>query len=256
MDVKYKSVIPRFRCLPQWFYLNTALQALLLVIGASIILLYGAGAQAAEFETADPLEPVNRVMLRMNRAVDSVLFKPAARTYQFVTPGFVKSGVRNFFGNLEDLSSAVNDVLQLRFDRAAVDLGRFVVNSTVGIAGVFDVAEPMLGLQPQSQDFGMTLAAWGVESGPYVVLPLLGPSTVRDAFAIGFNSAVNPVMTSDESSMRDPVLATQTVDKRAGYLPFEEMIFGDEYLFIREMYLQNRHYKTHGEAVDLAFENF
>lgn len=102
----------------------------------------------------------------------------------------------------------------------------------------------------------MTLASWGIGTGPYVVLPLLGPSTMRDAFGLGFDSAVNPVMQGEEASLSDPLLAVQSVDRRAGYLAYDDLIIGDEYLFIRELYLQNRHYKTHGESLDLAFEDF
>ncbi len=173
--------------------------------------------------------------------------------YQNITPAPVKGGIWNFFGNLDSLTSAANNVLQWRFDRAAVDLGRFAVNSTVGIGGVIEVAAPVLGLQSQRQDFGMTLAAWGINPGPYLVLPLLGPSTVRGAFGLGFDRFANPELKSAEASMRDPLVATRSVDLRATYLLLDELISGDSYLFIRELYMQDRYYKTHGVTMDVAY---
>lgn len=225
------------------------------VLLTSLMLLFTSVA-AEGAETSDPLQPLNRVTLHANRAVDSMMIKPVARLYQQITPAAIKGGIRNFFGNLGSLTSAANNVLQLRLDRAAVDLGRFAVNSTVGIGGIIEVAEPVLGLRSQRQDFGMTLVAWGVNSGPYLVLPLLGPSTVRDAFGLGFDRSVNPVLNGTETSLRDPLLATRAVDLRAAYLPLDNLIVGDEYLFIRELYLQDRYFRTHGETMDVAFGNF
>ena len=254
MDTKLKSASPQPNWFSHLFHLNSLVHAIAVLVTTILFVFTSLAAEAAE--TSDPLESINRVTLNANRAVDSMLIKPVARLYQKIIPAPVKSGIRNFFGNLGSLTSAANNVLQLRLDRAAVDLGRFAVNTTVGIGGVIEVAEPVLGLRSQRQDFGMTLAAWGVDSGPYLVLPLIGSSTVRDVVGLGIDRLANPVTKSGETSLRDPLLVTRSVDLRAAYLPLDELISGDEYLFIRELYMQDRYYKTHGETMEVAFGNF
>lgn len=204
----------------------------------------------------DPLEPVNRATHSFNRVIDKILLKPLARTYQQLAPKFVKSGVSNFFGNLDDVAVTFNDLLQLEFKQAASDFGRLAVNTTVGMGGLFDVADAAFALEKNNQDFGQTLAHYGVESGPYVVLPFFGPSTLRDAFGMQFDALLDPVVGVDHVESRNGMLASKTVDFRADVLHVDDMIIGDDYLFIRGIYLQHREFEINGGYTEVAFDEF
>ena len=204
----------------------------------------------------DPLQPLNRATHQFNRTLDRFVVKPLATSYKKLTPAIVRTGVRNFFSNLDDVRVTVNDLLQFKFDQAAADFSRFAVNSTFGLGGLVDVAGPVLSLDKNRQDFGKTLAHWGVSAGPYVVLPLLGPSTVRDAFGLGFDSLVDPIQSLDNVESRNSWLAAKMVNFRAGILNFDDWIIGDEYLFIRGIYLQHREYSINGGYMTVAFEEF
>ncbi|MBS4050215.1 MAG: VacJ family lipoprotein, partial [Methylomonas sp.] len=127
----------------------------------------------------DPYEGFNRSMYGFNMGLDKYLLKPVADGYKFITPNFMQTGVTNFFNNLKGINVVLNDLLQGKFEQSASDLGRFTTNSTIGLLGLFDVATD-LGLQQNVEDFGQTLAVWGVNQGPYLVLPVLGPTTLRD----------------------------------------------------------------------------
>ena len=205
---------------------------------------------------SDPLERVNRSTHSFNRSVDRFVFKPLAITYKKLTPAFVKTGVNNFFNNLDDVRVTFNDILQLELQQAVADFGRLAVNSTLGVGGLIDVAEPAFNLEKNYQDFGKTLALYGVPSGPYIVLPLLGPSTVRDAFSLGFDARLDPIPGVDHVESRNNLLAGKTVDFRARMLHFDDLIIGDDYLFIRGIYLQNREYQINGGYVEVAFGEF
>lgn len=185
----------------------------------------------------DPLERFNRVSFGFNKSVDTVVLKPLAKGYKAVTPDVVEAGVGNFFGNISDVGTLVNNVLQLKIKEAGVDFARVAFNSTIGLGGVIDVATGM-GLEKNSEDFGQTLGAWGVPSGPYLVMPLLGPSTLRDAPAsfvpLDAWGYVEHVPT------RNVGYATRLVDGRARLFPAEALISGDEYLFVRDAYLGMR----------------
>lgn len=264
MNTLYRSFIPRFRTLPLvWRLIRVRpdsrgpaheLPAALLMLTLIAFLAASLPAQAA----TDPLEALNRATFGFNRTLDAVIVKPLAKTYDVVTPRIAKKGLRNFFGNLGELRNATNAVLQLRFGDAAQDIGRFAINSTVGLGGFIEVAEPAFGLERNVQDFGRTLARWGVGSGPYVVLPLLGPSTLRDALGTGIDTFVDPVNGLPDATDRDPVVALRTTDQRAQYLPIDAAVSGDAYLFVREMYLQYRNFQlADGRlSTDLAFEDF
>lgn len=204
----------------------------------------------------DPFEKVNRVTFGFNVAFDSAVLQPLASGYDSYTPKIAKSGIRNFFNNLDDVRVGVNDLLQLNFRQAAKDLSRFAVNSTVGVLGLIDVAETVLDLEKNRQDFGKTLAHWGVGSGPYLVLPIIGPSTARDAMGFSVDTVVDPIPSIDHVSSRNSLLATKSTDKRAGYLSFDELIIGDRYLFVRGIYLQSREYDINSDYVSVAFEDF
>ncbi|MFT2111589.1 VacJ family lipoprotein [Marinomonas sp. 2405UD68-3] len=200
---------------------------------------------AADAPTAtdvdDPWEGYNRAMFSFNSGLDSVLLKPVAKGYKKVVPTPVQKGVNNFFSNLGEVSNLTNNLLQGKADGTATSFFRFVINSTAGWGGIFDIATE-LGLTEKEEDFGQTLGYWGVASGPYVVLPLFGPSTVRDTGSLIVDyTNYDPVALLDLTSNGELGLtALDVVDLRAGFLAAESLIFGDHYTFIRDVYLQTR----------------
>ncbi|MEM6467342.1 MAG: VacJ family lipoprotein [Pseudomonadota bacterium] len=148
-------------------------------------------ALAAYEEANDPLEPFNRGVYAFNNGLQTVLLEPLARGYRFITPQFARTGISNAFGNLREPVSAVNGFLQGSPERAVTSLERFVINSTVGLGGLVDVAATQ-GRAPAREDFGQTLGVWGLDTGPYLVLPILGPSSVRDGFGFAVNTVIDP----------------------------------------------------------------
>lgn len=170
--------------------------------------------------------------------------------YQAVTPQFLEDGIHNIFRNLGDVTNLANDVLQLKPHAAGVDTARLIVNTTFGLGGFFDVGTKM-GLQRNDEDFGQTLGYWGMPSGPYVVIPLLGPSTVRDGVAKYPDSYTKPYRYIDHVPTRNSIFALDVIDTRADLLSAEKLIQGDKYIFIRNAYLQNREFKVKdGEVED------
>lgn len=204
-------------------------------------------AQASE---EDPWQGYNRFMFRINDTLDAYTLKPLAKGYQAVTPQVLEDGVHNVFRNIGDVGNLANNLLQGKVHDAGVDTGRLIFNSSFGVLGFFDVATPM-GLQRSDEDFGQTLGAWGLGSGPYVVLPLLGPSTVRDAFGKVPDSMLTAQAYIDHVPTRNLVHGINAVDTRASLLSAERLISGDKYLFIRNAYLQNREFRVRdGEVED------
>lgn len=199
----------------------------------------------------DPWEGVNRQVFRFNDTLDTYALKPLAKGYQSVTPQFVEDGVHNFFGNLDESRNLVHNLLQGKFHDAGVDTARFLLNTTVGVLGFFDVAKAS-GLQRNDEDFGQTLGAWGVSSGPYVVLPLFGPSTVRDGLARLPDSYLSSYRYINDVPVRNSLMGLDVVDTRASFLSAEKMIGGgDKYIFMRNAYLQNREFRVKdGEVED------
>ncbi len=197
--------------------------------------------------SADPFEQINRKTFAFNSVLDQWLIKPLATTYDSLTPRPVKRSVSNFFANLNEVQSTFNNLLQLQFAAAASDLGRFTVNSTLGVGGLFEVAEPTLGLRRDQQDFGLTLAHYGVAPGPFLVLPVLGPSSMRDAFGLSVDTVADPIMYMDDIRSRNSLRAIEVVDFRAAVLPLDNLVIGDDYLFMRGAYLQRRHSAQHGD---------
>ncbi len=190
----------------------------------------------------DPLEPMNRSISRFNDSLDENVLKPVATGYQDVTPDLVQKGVRNVFNNLSDIWSTVNNGLQLKGRDTAESLMRSVVNTVFGIYGVFDVATP-IGLQRHPEDFGQTLGTWGVPNGPYVVLPLFGPSTLRDTAGMPVDTSVDYVRNLDHIATRNSAMALRVVDKRASLLGASNLLSEaaiDKYSFTRDAYLQYR----------------
>lgn len=200
---------------------------------------------------ADPLEGLNRGTYAFNDAMDRAILKPVAQGYKAVTPDFVRSGVSNVFTNLGEVSVAVNNLLQGKPGNAASDVGRFLVNSTIGILGLFDVATPM-GLEKHEEDFGQTLGRWGVGSGPYLVIPFLGPSTFRDATGRGVDSFMSWEYQVDHIPTRNSGYALEVVDLRANLLGAGQTLDEaalDKYQFLRDAYLQRRLRMVHDGKV-------
>lgn len=212
-----------------------------------------AGEFASEEEPAerDPWEGFNRAVFRFNDSADRWVLKPVATSYRQITPIFMQNGISNFFGNLREVTNTFNSVLQWKWGQAGNDAGRFLVNSTVGVVGLFDVAQYM-GLDPNDdEDFGQTLAVWGVPSGPYVVLPFMGPSTVRDVPAEAVDWYTNPLTYIDHDPTRYAFKFTDLVQTRAGLLKAESLLQGDRYVLLRDAYLQRREYLINdGELED------
>jgi phospholipid-binding lipoprotein MlaA len=202
----------------------------------------GSAPVSGERNPVDPFERFNRTMFTFNDKVDQYALKPVATVYKRTVPSFMQTGVYNFFGNLSDVWTAVNHLLQGRVADGVSDVMRFTINSTFGIAGLIDVSSDA-GLPKHNQDFGATLGVWGVQSGPYVVLPLLGPSTVRDSAALPADFAGNPWTYVTPDATRFFGTALRIVDLRAGLLDASSLIEDtalDRYEFIRDAYLQRR----------------
>lgn len=191
---------------------------------------------------ADPFEGMNRATYKFNDAVDGAVLKPVAKGYQAVTPQFVRAGISNAFANVGDVSTAVNNLLQGKPGNAVSDAGRFLVNSTLGILGLFDVATPM-GLEKHDEDFGQTLGKWGVESGPYLVLPLMGPSTLRDAAGRPVDGYMGYFRYIDHIPTRNTTFGVELIDLRANLLGASDTMDAaalDKYQFLRDAFLQRR----------------
>ncbi len=207
----------------------------------------------------DPYEKFNRSVFNMNDAIDRNALKPAATAYKTVLPSFVQTGVNNFFFNLNDVWSSANNLMQGKGERSLSDFTRVIINSTFGLAGLIDVASDA-GLQRGSEDFGQTLGYWGVPSGPYVMLPLLGPSTLRDSAALPVDIAADPWGFGITSRERNIGTALRVVDQRAVLLDASDILdgaaLGDRYEFIRDGYLQQRRSKVFdGETSRQAAKN-
>ncbi|MDP2196161.1 MAG: VacJ family lipoprotein [Rhodocyclaceae bacterium] len=205
------------------------------------------GGCATSGNPKDPIEGFNRAMYGFNEAVDTVLIKPVAQGYDAVLPDPVRTGVTNFFGNIADLFIGVNNLFQGKPDQAASDLGRVLINSTIGILGLFDVATEA-GLEKHEEDFGQTFGRWGVGNGAYVVLPIFGPRTVRDTAGLVLDMAADPVANVSSVPTRNTLLGLRLVDARADMLPADKVIEEaalDKYSYVRDGYLQRRRNLVH-----------
>lgn len=207
---------------------------------------------AGQAATEDPWESFNRPVFRFNDAVDTYALKPLAQGYRKVTPQFVETGVHNVFRNMWEVGNLANNLLQGKIHDAGIDTSRLLFNTTLGGLGFFDVATRM-GLQRSDEDFGQTLGAWGVQSGPYLVLPLLGPSSLRDAPAKIPDSYLTPYPHIDHVPTRNVLRGVNVVDTRASLLDAERMVSGDKYIFIRNAYLQNREFRVRDGDVEDDF---
>lgn len=194
----------------------------------------------------DPLEPFNRTMFEFNDTVDRAALKPVAEAYSKL-PSFMQTGVSNFFGNLGDVPTAANNFLQGKVEDGLSDVMRVLVNTAFGLGGLLDIGSEV-GLQKHSEDFGQTLGKWGVRSGPYVVLPLLGPTTLRDTVALPVDFQTDPWLFTQPVQWRASGSVVRIVDQRAALLGASNLVEEaalDRYVFVRDAYLQRRQSKVY-----------
>jgi len=196
-------------------------------------------------DPADPWEGFNRNMYSFNKGLDKVIAKPITQGYKAITPDFIEQGVSNVFDNIGDIPNFLNNLLQGKGKDSISDLTRFVINSTLGIAGLWDPASS-LGLTKHDEDFGQTLAVWGVSDGPYLMLPIFGPYTLRGALGLPIDSQFDPVSHINHNRTRYEFTLFDFIDKRSSLMAFEDQLESavDEYSFIRDIYLQNRKFKV------------
>ena len=207
-------------------------------------------------ENSDPWEGFNRKMFAFNEYLDRNLLKPVAQGYEFITPDPVDRAVTNTFSNAGDTLVIVNDLAQFKFTQALSDTARFLINTTVGFFGVFDVATH-IGLPKHNEDFGQTLGYWGVGTGPYIVLPFLGPSTVRDGLAKSgdYFIGLSYGYFTDDYAEDVALFSLEMIDKRSDLISSEGFITGDRYTFIRSAYLQNREFLVNDGQVEDEFDD-
>ncbi len=226
-------------------WMTFALMALLLTACASL----PSGSIA---DPRDPFERYNRAMFSFNKTVDDKVLTPVATGYVNVIPSMIRTAIGNFFGNIGDVWTAVNNYLQGKPREGTSDVARVVLNSTFGIVGLIDVATPA-GLVQHEEDFGQTLGVWGVKSGPYLVLPIFGASTVRDGFARPLDLYANPIGLVDNARIENSARALRLVDERAALLDSSRMVEDaalDPYLFVRDAHLQRRESRVRDGMTD------
>lgn len=221
-------------------------------LGLLVLALLQGCATGPNSNPADPLEPYNRTVFQLNDQVDRAVVKPVATVYREFTPKPLRTGVTNFFANLADAWSAVNNTLQFKGEAATNSLMRFATNSVFGLGGVLDVASEMR-IPRHSEDFGQTLGFWGVPAGPYLVLPILGPSTVRDTFGQFVDFSANLATRSNDIAFRNTISSFGIVNARANLLDagdLLEQVALDKYSFARDVYLQRRRAVIRPEAAE------
>ena len=217
---------------------------------ASSLLLSGCVSKGTHPD--DPYEPINRKTHAFNMTIDTYLLKPAAKVYKAVLPSPIRAGVNNVYNNINMLPTVANDLLQAEWNFAIKDTWRFIANSTFGIAGILDVASTF-SLPPHSNDLGLTFAKWGDKKSPYIVIPLLGPSTIRDGMGMMFDYALfTPYPYVRSNAVIYSILALRYVDLRSQMLETDRLLNEglDKYTFIRDAYLQHRNYLITGEQQD------
>ena len=223
-------------------------------VSTLFLLVLGALISSCATNSLDPYEDMNRRVQAFNDTADRIVLRPVARGYSTVLPDPIEQMITNFFNNLGEPLVALNQLFQGKLNMATADSGRFLINSTIGVVGLFDVAEQM-GLARHEEDIGQTLAVWGVEQGPYIVLPLFGPSSIRGAFDRAAAGSVFAPRYIDHVPTRNLVYTTWVISQRAGLLGTERLLRGDRYLFMRDAYLQRRDYLINDGVVDDPFLN-
>ena len=200
-------------------------------------------------EINDPFEDLNRDIFIFNEKLDEKLLKPAALTYRKVTPQFARTGVTNFFNNLEEIDTTINQVLQGEIKYAFNDAGRFVINSTIGLFGLIDVASKM-GLEKHEEDFGQTLGVWGFDSGPYIMIPFLGPSNPRDLLSRPISSFLSGTFAMEDNDVKITLVGIDALETRERLLDAETLIIGDKYIFVKDAYVQSREYEINNGSTE------
>ena len=200
-------------------------------------------------EINDPFEDLNRDIFIFNEKLDEKLLKPAALTYRKVTPQFARTGVTNFFNNLEEIDTTINQVLQGEIKYAFNDAGRFVINTTIGLFGLIDVASKM-GLEKHEEDFGQTLGVWGFDSGPYIMIPFLGPSNPRDLLSRPISSFLSGTFAMEDNDVKITLVGIDALETRERLLDAETLIIGDKYIFVKDAYIQSREYEINNGSTD------
>lgn len=224
------------RSISRWF---AAALAALALLGATGCASLSGNPNAVAY---DPFEPVNRAVFAVNDVVDAAVLRPVARVYADYVPEGLRAVVGNIFGNVADVWTAFNQLLQGKPVEALGDISRFVINTTFGFFGVADIASEM-GLEKHREDLGQTLGRWGVPAGPYIVLPFFGPSSVRDSAGFAVDLSVDPVTKTEPVALRNTASVSRAVDTRARLFPAEKLLEGaslDKYSFVRDGYLQRR----------------
>ena len=204
-------------------------------------------------EINDPFEDLNRNIFVFNEKLDEKILKPTALVYSKVTPQFARTGVTNFFNNLEEIDTTINQVLQGEIKYAFNDAGRFVINTTIGLFGLIDVASKM-GLERHQEDFGQTLGVWGISSGPYIMLPFLGPSNPRDLLSRPISSFLSGTFAMEDNDVKFTLVGIDALETRERLLDAETLIIGDKYMFVKDAYVQSREYEiNNGSTEDDVF---
>ena len=200
-------------------------------------------------EIDDPFEDLNRDIFIFNEKLDEKLLKPAALTYRKVTPQFARTGVTNFFNNLQEIDTTINQVLQGEIKYAFNDASRFVINSTIGLLGLIDVASKM-GLERHEEDFGQTLGVWGFNSGPYIMIPFLGPSNPRDLLSRPISSFLSGTFAMEDNDVKLTLIGIDALETRERLLDAETLIIGDKYIFVKDAYVQSREYEINNGSTE------
>ena len=195
------------------------------------------------FAIDDPFEEYNRKIWAFNEFLDDNLAKPTAEVYTSITPNFIEIGISNFFRNLNELDNTANQLLQGKPLLAANDFSRFLINSTIGFGGLIDVGSSF-GLERHDEDFGQTLGVWGVSSGPFLMIPIYGPSTPRGLAGRSVSSVLSGTFAIEETDVRLGITALDALETRARYLEVETLIIGDRYSFIRDSYMQYQEFES------------
>jgi phospholipid-binding lipoprotein MlaA len=227
----------------------------LLFVGLLLPSLALASGPLTETNTNDPFEEANRVVFAFNDRLDQWVLKPLAQGYRAVLPDVAERGVGNVFLNLSEFNSAANSILQGKLDAAMASGGRFAVNTTLGIGGLFDVASAM-GMKSQHTDLGETLAVWGVPRGPYLMVPFFGPYTARSALGASVDVYLSPEAYISSTRGRNSLYGIRVLDERAELLDADALLSGDRYVFLRDAYLQRRAAEIEVESSDGDFSDF
>ena len=193
-------------------------------------------------EIHDQFEDFNRITFNINDSLDNKIAKPVAVVYGDITPQFIQNRITRFFNNLAEIDTFINQALQGKPKLAINDFGRFAINSSIGLFGFFDVATKM-GLEAHDEDFGQTLGVWGVPDGPYLMLPIIGPSNARDIMSRPISSFLSGTFAMTDTDVKLTLTALDALETRERYLDFEAMITGDRYTFVKDAYVQSRDYE-------------